>query len=63
MKYLKIFVEKCKIDIMSTAIYRANFIFWFIQGTVNALLGYICIEFIYGSVESIAGWNKHEMLI
>ncbi|MCL2160205.1 MAG: ABC transporter permease [Oscillospiraceae bacterium] len=48
---------------MSTAIYRANFIFWFIQGTVNALLGYICIEFIYGSVESIAGWNKHEMLI
>ena len=63
MKYLKIFIERCKLDIMSTAIYRANFIFGFMQGTINALLQYICIEFIYGSVESIAGWNKHEMLI
>jgi len=63
MKYLKIFAERCKMDIMSTAIYRANFIFWFMQGTINSLLQYICISFIYGSVDSIAGWNEHEMLI
>ena len=63
MKYFKIFALRCKMDIMSTAIYRANFIFWFMQGTINSLLQYICIIFIYGNVESIAGWNEHEMLI
>jgi ABC-2 type transport system permease protein len=26
-------------------------------------MGILLIEFIYGSVDSIAGWNKHEMII
>ena len=63
MKYFKIFAMHCKLALMSSAIYRANFILGFIQGTINSLLGVICIDFIYGSVESIAGWNKQEMII
>jgi ABC-2 type transport system permease protein len=26
-------------------------------------MGILCIEFIYGSVDSIAGWNRYEMVI
>jgi ABC-2 type transport system permease protein len=33
------------------------------QGFINTILQFICIDFIYGSVESIAGWSKPEMLI
>jgi len=63
MKYFQIFALQCKLELMSMAIYRANFIIWLIQGTINSLFGVICVSFIYGSVDSIAGWNKQEMLI
>jgi len=48
---------------MSAAIYRANFWLMVIQSIVNSLMGILVVEFIYGSVDSIAGWNKHEMII
>ena len=63
LKYFKIFAMHCKLAVMAAAIYRANFILGFIQGTINSLLEVICIDFIYRSVESIAGWNKQEMII
>ena len=63
IKYFKIFALYFKLAVMSAAIYRINFILMLIQNILNALLGVICMEFIYGQVDSIAGWNKHEMII
>ena len=48
---------------MSAAIYRANFWLMLIQSVINSLMGILCVEFIYGSVESVAGWNRNEMVI
>ena len=62
-KYFKLFGLHCKLAAMSAAIYRINFILMVIQNILNVMLGVICMEFIYGQVDSIAGWNKHEMLI
>ena len=59
MRYLRIFIEQCKMSVMSAAIYRANFWLMVIQSIVNSLMGILVVEFIYGSVDSIAGWNKH----
>lgn len=63
MKYFKIFKEQCKLSLMSVAIFRANFILMLIQSIINSLMSVLCVEFIYGSVDSIAGWNKHEIII
>jgi len=48
---------------MSAAIYRTNFWLMILQSVINSLMGVLVIRFIYGSVESIAGWNVHEMII
>jgi len=48
---------------MTAAIYRINFVLMVIQNILNAMLGVICMEFVYGQVDSIAEWNKHEMII
>ena len=63
MRYVKIFIEQCRQSIMSAAIYRANFWLMLIQGLINSVMGILCVEFIYGSVDSIAGWNRDEMVI
>jgi ABC-2 type transport system permease protein len=47
---------------MAAVIYRANFWLMLIQSVINTLLSILCIDFIYNSVESIAGWKKHEMI-
>jgi len=48
---------------MSAAVYRANFWLMILQSVINSLMGVLVVRFIYGSVESIAGWNMHEMII
>jgi len=48
---------------MSAAMYRANFWLMIAQSIVNSLMGILFVEFIYGSVDSIAGWDKHEMIV
>ena len=63
-KYIKILGLHCKLAVMTAAIYRINFVLMVIQNILNAMLGVICMEFVYGQqVDSIAGWNKHEMII
>ena len=52
-----------KLSIMSAAAYRANFWLMLVQSVINSLMGILCIEFIYGSVDIVAGWNKREMII
>ena len=63
MRYIKLFAVQCKMSVMSGAIYRANFWLMLIQSIVNSLMGILVVRFIYGSVESIAGWNMNEMII
>ena len=63
MRYVKIFLEQCKMSLMSASIFRANFILMLFQSIVNSLMSVICVEFIYGSVDSIMDWNKDEMII
>jgi len=48
---------------MSAAIYRANFWLMLIQSFINSAAGILLVEFIYGSVDTIAGWSKDEMVI
>jgi len=63
MRYIKLFAVQCKLSVMSAAIYRTNFWLMIIQSIINSLMGILVVRFIYGSVESIAGWNMHEMII
>lgn len=48
---------------MSAAMFRVNYWLMLIQSIINSMMSILCIEFIYGSVESIAGWNKQEMIV
>jgi len=63
MKYLKLFYTQCKLSIMSATMYRANFWLMLIQSIINSLMTLLSVEFIYGSVDSIAGWSKDEMIV
>lgn len=63
MKYFKIFREQCKLSIMSVAIFRINFVLMLVQSIINSLISVVCVDFIYGSVDTIAGWNKNEMIV
>jgi len=63
MRYLRLFAAQCKLSIMSAAMYRANFWLMLIQSLVNSVMGVLCVQFIYGSVDSIAGWNRREMIV
>jgi ABC-2 type transport system permease protein len=48
---------------MLVTIYRANFLFMLFQSILNTFLIILSVDFIYGSVESIAGWSKPEMIV
>lgn len=50
-------------SLMAISIFRANFILMLLQSVINSLMSVFCVEFIYGSVDSIANWNKDEMII
>lgn len=63
MRYIRIFFEQCKMSLMAISIFRANFILMLLQSVINSLMSVFCVEFIYGSVDSIANWNKDEMII
>lgn len=63
MRYIKIFFAQCKMSLMAVSIFRANFILMLFQSIINSLMSVFCVEFIYGSVDSIANWNKEEMII
>jgi len=63
IKYIRLFAVQCKLSVMSAAIYRANFWLMILQSIINSLMGILVVRFIYGSVDSIAGWNVHEMII
>lgn len=63
MRYMRIFLEQCKMSLMAAAIFRVNFILMLFQSIFNSLMSVFCVEFIYGSVDSIAGWNKDEMIL
>ena len=63
MRYIRLFAVQCKLSVMAAAMFRMNFWLMFIQSLVNSAAGILSIEFIYGSVDTIAGWGKHEMII
>lgn len=63
MKYLKLFGEQCKLSVMSAAVFRANFWLMLVQSVINSMMTILCIDFIYGSVTSIAGWSRQEMIV
>lgn len=63
MRYFNIFKEQCKLSVMSASIFRANFILMLVQSIINSLMGVLCVNFIYGNIDAIAGWSKHEMII
>ena len=63
MRYLKIFARQIKLSVMSAAIYRANFFLMILGSFLFVAVSLLCIEIIYGNVDSIAGWNRREMLI
>lgn len=62
-QYVRIFLEQCKMSLMAASIFRANFILMLFQSILNSLMSVFCVEFIYGSVETIAGWSRDEMII
>lgn len=62
-QFFRIYLEQCKMSLMAASIFRANFILMLFQSILNSLMSVFCVEFIYGSVESIAGWSRDEMII
>ena len=63
MREVRIFFMQAKLSLMAASIFRANFILMLIQSIINTLLHVACMDFIYGSVEEIGGWNREEMLV
>ena len=63
MREVRIFFMQAKLSLMTASIFRANFILMLIQSIINTLLHVACMDFIYGSVEEIGGWEQEEMLV
>ena len=63
MREVQIFFMQAKLSLMTASIFRANFILMLIQSIINTLLHVACMDFIYGSVEEIGGWEQEEMLV
>ena len=63
MRYIRIFLEQCKMSLMAASIFRVNFLLMLFQSILNSLMSVFCAEFIYGSVDAIAGWSKDEMIV
>lgn len=61
--YLKIWLASARYSVVRTMMFRMDFLMWslveFSWMAVNVLL----VNVIYAHTESIAGWNKHEMLL
>lgn len=63
MKHLKIIALLLRNSLMSHLEYRFSFIMWSITSILWIMLTLISIEFIFGHVNSIAGWTKNQMLL
>ncbi|HLP10172.1 MAG TPA: ABC-2 family transporter protein [Opitutaceae bacterium] len=61
--YLRLWLACVRYSLVRTMMFRFDFLLWsaveFAWMAVNLLL----IQVIYGHTDSIAGWNKHEMLL
>lgn len=61
--YLRIWLAGARYSIVRTMMFRLDFLMWslveFFWMAVNLLL----IGVIYGHTDSIAGWNKHQMIL
>jgi len=62
MIYIKLYYVQIKQALMSISIFRANFLLMLLQGTINSILGILCIKYIYIHVDAIAGWTEVELL-
>lgn len=63
LRYLNIWLASVRYSIVRTLMFRGDFLVWslveFCWMGVNLLL----IEVIYRHTQSIAGWNKYEMML
>ncbi len=61
--YLRLWLACVRYSLVRTMMFRFDFLLWttveFAWMAVNLLL----IQVIYGHTDSVAGWNKHEMLL
>lgn len=63
VRYIKIFLKRAELSLMSDMTYRLNFVLMLIQSIINTTLGLLTVSFIYNKVDLIAGWTEKELLI
>ncbi|HVU32917.1 MAG TPA: ABC-2 family transporter protein [Opitutaceae bacterium] len=61
--YLKIWLASARYSIVRTLMFRGDFFIWSLVELFWMSVNLLTIEVIYGHTQSIAGWNKYEMIL
>ena len=61
--YLKLWLASVRYSVVRTLMFRFDFLLWSAVELAWMAVNVLLIEVIYGHTDSIAGWNKYEMLL
>lgn len=62
-QYLKIWLASMRYSIVRNLMFRFDTILWFLVEAAWMVVNIVLIEVIFGHIDSLAGWSKHEMLL
>src|ERR1051326_4133451 len=63
MHYLKIWLASARYSIVRTLMFRGDFFVWALVELFWMAVNIITISVIYEHTNSVAGWNKYEMIM
>lgn len=63
LRYLQIWLASARYSIVRTLMFRGDFFVWSLVELFWMSVNLLTIEVIYGHTQSIAGWNKYEMIL
>jgi ABC-2 type transport system permease protein len=62
-RYLRIWLASIRYSITRQLMFRVDFLVWLVTDLVWMVVNLLLIEVVFGHVEELAGWTKHEMLL
>lgn len=63
LRYLKIWLASARYSIVRTLMFRGDFLIWSVVELLWMAVNLLTISVIYEHTNSIAGWNKYEMIL
>lgn len=61
--YARVWLASMRYSLTRQMMFRVDFLVWLATDLVWMVVNFLLIEVVYGHIDSLAGWTKHEMML